>query len=146
MLSPTPRARRSDEASALMLMPAGLLVLLLLASVAVDMSLVHLRHRQALDVAGSAANDAVTAAADPGQLRQGVYRIEPAEAQRVARRTIAASDLAPHLVGAPRVLVDGSSVEVSLRVEAEHLFTGALPGAPESAVVTATVSASAVEP
>lgn len=146
MLRATQRARRSDQASALMLMPAGLLVLLLLASVAVDMSLVHLRHRQALDVAGSAANDAVTAAADPSQLRRGVYRIEPAEAQRVARRTIAASDLAPHVVGQPRVLVDGTSVQVSLRVEAKHLFTSALPGAPDTTVVTATVSATAVQP
>lgn len=138
--------RRSDRGSALILMPAALLVLLILASVAVDMSLVHMRHRQALDVAGSAANDAATAAADVGDLRQGVYRIEPAEAQRVARRTIAASDLAPHVIGRPRVVVDGVSVRVSLTVEAERFFTGALPGVPDATTITATASATAMEP
>jgi hypothetical protein len=126
-------------------MPAGLLVLLVLASVAVDMSMVHLRHRQALDVAASAANDAVTAAADPAQLRRGVYRIEPSEAREVARRTIAASGLAAHMVGPARVVVDGANVQVSITVRAEHFFTGALPGTPDSTVVTATASATAVQ-
>ena len=137
--------RRADRGSALILMPAGLLVLLVLASVAVDMSLVHMRHRQALDVAASAANDAVTAAADPAQLRRGVYRIEPTEARAVVRRTIAASGLATHMVGPARVVVDGANVQVSVTVRAEHLFTGALPGTPDSTVVTATASATAVQ-
>jgi precorrin-2 methylase len=88
----------------------------------------------------------VTAAADEGDLRRGVYRIEAAEAQRVARRTIAASDVARHVIGQPRVVVDGTTVRVSLTVEAEHLFTGAMPGVPSATTITATASAAAVEP
>ena len=60
-----------DRGSTLMLVPAGLLVVLVMASIAVDMSLVHLRQRQAVDVASGAANDAVTAAAEEGALRGG---------------------------------------------------------------------------
>ena len=44
-----------------MLVPAGLLIVLVMASIAVDMSLVHLRQRQAYDLASAAANDAATA-------------------------------------------------------------------------------------
>jgi hypothetical protein len=129
-----------------MLMPACLLIVLVLASIAVDMTLVHLRHQQALDVAASAANDAVTAGADPTSLRSGVYRVEPAEARRVVARAVQASDIGPQLSGPPRVSVDGDTVAVSLTVRADYLFTGVLPGAPDSTTITATASATAMEP
>jgi len=143
------RAAGRDErerGSALMLMPAGLLVVLVLASIAVDMTVVHLRQRQALDVAASAANDAVTAGADQTGLRAGVYRVDPAAARRVVQRAVAASDLAPHLVGSPRVSVEGDTVSVSVTVRADYIFTAALPGAPDSTTVTGTASATAVAP
>jgi hypothetical protein len=149
MLSTTPAggARcRNDRGSALMLLPAGVLIVLVLASIAVDMSLVHLRQRQGFDVAAAAANDAATAAADTRLLRAGAYEIDAAEARRVVQRSVAASDLAPHLVGAPAVTVEGDTVEVSLTVAAAHLFTGAIPGTPDRTVVTATASATATEP
>jgi len=129
-----------------MLMPACLLIVLVLASIAVDMSLVHLRHQQALDVAASAANDAATAGADPMSLRSGLYRVDPTSARRVVSRAVAASDVAAHLVGPPRVRVDGDTVEVSLTVNAKYVFTGVLPGAPRVATVTAVASATAMEP
>lgn len=140
------RPRRPDRGSVLMLMPACLLIVLVLASIAVDMSLVHLRHQQALDVAASAANDAVTAGADPASLRSGQYRIDPAAARQVVGRAVEASDLAAHLTGPPRVQVDGDTVVVSLTVKAKYVFTGVLPGAPRATTVTATASATAMEP
>jgi len=130
----------------LILVPACLLILLVLASIAVDMSLVHLRQRQALDVAASAANDAVTAGADPVALRSGVFHVEPAAARRVVARTLAASQLAPHLAGPPRVVVDGETVEVSVTLRADYLFTAVMPGTPDATTVTATASATAVSP
>ncbi len=139
-------AGRRDRGSALMLMPAGLLIVLVLASIAIDMTVVHLRQRQAMDVAASAANDAVTAGADPSGLRSGVYRVDPAAARRVVQRAVAASDLASHLAAAPRVSVTGDTVAVRLTVKADYIFTAALPGAPGSTTVTATASATAVSP
>ncbi|HEY8526879.1 MAG TPA: hypothetical protein VIL48_18045 [Acidimicrobiales bacterium] len=124
-------------------MPAGVLIVLVLASIAVDMSVVHLRKRQALDLAAAAANDAATAGADPAALREGAFRLDPAAARRVVLRTVAASELAPDLAAAPVVRVTAAGVEVTLAVEAEYVFAGVMPGAPDGAVVTATASASA---
>jgi hypothetical protein len=130
----------------LVLLPAGVLIVLVLASIAVDMSLVHLRQRQGFDLAAAAANDAATAAADEHLLRAGAYGLDPTAARRVVGRSIAASDLAPHVVGVPAVVVDGATVEVSLTVAAEHLFTGVMPGAPDRTLLSASASATATPP
>jgi hypothetical protein len=124
-------------------MPAGVLVVLILASIAVDMSVVHLRKRQALDLAAAAANDAATAAADPGALRAGDFRLDPARARDVVDSVVGASELAPLLAAEPVVAVTDEGVEVTLAVEADYVFAGAIPGAPDGAVVTATAGASA---
>lgn len=136
---------RSDRGSTLMLMPACVLVVLVLASIAVDMSLVHLRRRQAFDVAASAANDAVTAGLDPAMLRSGDYRLDPAAAQAVVLHSVGSSDLAPHLARSPEITVAVDTVEVTLAVEADYLFSGIMPGAPDGTVVTTTGSATAHE-
>lgn len=135
--------RPSDRGSALMLMPAGVLVVLILASIAVDMAVVHLRQRQALDLAAGAANDAATAAADPVALRGGDFRLDPATARAVVDRAVAASELAPDLAEAPAVEVTAEGVAVTLAVEADYVFAGVVPGAPDGTVVTATASAAA---
>lgn len=141
-------ARRPDEAdsgSVLILMPACVLVVLVLAAVAVDMSLVHLRQRQAFDVAASAANDAVTAGVDQASLRAGSYRVDPATARAVVEDAVAVSDLTPHVVRTQVARVDDQTVEVALTVRIEHLFTGVMPGVPTTSEVTATASATAHE-
>jgi antirestriction protein ArdC len=138
--------RYSDRGSALMLMPAGVLVVLILASIAVDMSVVHLRKRQALDLAAAAANDAATAAADPGSLRAGDFQLDQSLARAVVDRIVAASELAPELAAAPVVVVSDDGVEVTLAVEADYVFAAAIPGAPDGAVVTATAAATATAP
>ena len=133
-----------DRGSTLLLVPAGFLIVLIMASIAVDMSLVHLRQRQAVDVASGAANDAVTAAADEGALRGGDgVAVSQADAEAVVERIVAASDLAPEVVGAPVVRVTAASVEVELTVRADYVFAGAVPGAPDGTTVTARASARA---
>lgn len=126
-----------------MLMPAGVLVVLILASIAVDMSVVQLRKRQALDLAAAAANDAATAAADPGSLRTGDFRLDPGMARTVVAGVVAASELSPVLAADPVVVVTDDGVEVTLAVEAQYVFARAIPGAPDGTVVTATAAASA---
>ena len=94
-----------DRASVLMLVPAAVLIVLVMASITVDMALVQLRQRQAYDLAAGAANDAATAAADQGALRAGGYRVDADAARRVVERVVAASDVAPEVVGTPAVRV-----------------------------------------
>jgi hypothetical protein len=116
---------------------------MILASIAVDMSLVHLRQRQAHDLASSAANDAVTAAADHVELRNGRVQVAQADAEAVVGRIVAASDLAPQVVGAPVVRIRPSTVEVELSLRADYVFASVVPGAPDGTTVTATASARA---
>jgi hypothetical protein len=135
--------RRVDRASVLLLVPAALLIVLVMASIAVDMSLVHLRRRQAYDLAAGAANDAVTAAADEGSLRAGGYRVDPDRAQQVVERIVAASDLAPDVAAPPTVRVTGDSVSVEVSLYADYIFAGVIPGTPDGTTVTASASATA---
>jgi hypothetical protein len=132
-----------DRASVLMLVPAAVLIVLVMASIAVDMTLVQLRQRQAYDLAAGAANDAATAAADQGALRAGTYRVDAEAALRVVERVVAASDVAPEVVGAPAVRVTPDGVEVEVALRADYIFAGVVPGAPDGRTVRATATASA---
>lgn len=140
------RRQSGDRGSSLILMPAGVLIVLVLGSIAVDMAIVQLRQRQAFDLAAGAANDAATAAADVGALRSGEFRLDPARARAVVDRVVAASELAPDLAGAPVVTVTEGGVEVTLALEADYVFAGVVPGAPDGTTVTATASATASAP
>ena len=139
--------RSADErGSVLMLVPAGVLIVFVLASIAVDMSLVHLRKRQAFDLASAAANDAATAGADQAALRSGAYVIEPGSARAVVDDVVGASELAPLLAAPPSVTVTAEGVSVEITLEADYIFAGVLPGAPDGTVVAASATAVAEAP
>jgi Flp pilus assembly protein TadG len=141
------RGTRADErGSALVLAPAGVLIVLILASIAVDMSLVHLRKRQAFDLAAAAANDAATAGADQAQLRSGRYVLDAQASRGVVADVVATSHLAPHLAAPPSVSVADGRVVVEIALEADYIFAGVVPGAPDVAVVTARAAATAEPP
>ncbi len=128
-----------------MLMPAGLLIVLVLASIAVDMSLVHLRKRQAFELAAAAANDAATAGVDQGRLRTThEYVLDPDRARTVVGDVLAASELARQLARPPVVTVTGAGVRVELALEADYIFADVIPGAPDGTVVAASATATAV--
>jgi hypothetical protein len=136
-----------DRGSALMLMPAGLLIVLVLASIAVDMSVVHLRKRQAFELAAAAANDAVTAAVDQGRLRTTHdYLLDPERARAVVADVVAASEVAPELAGPPVVTVTAAGVRVELALEADYIFADVVPGAPDRTEVTGSATATAAAP
>ena len=142
----TRRDAPGDRGSVLLLAPAAVLIVLVMASIAVDMSLVHLRQRQAHDLAAQAANDAATAAADQTALRSGAYVVDPAAARRVVAAAVESSELAPNLVGAPDVAVTQEGVEVTIALDADYIFAGVVPGAPDGRTVRARASASAPAP
>jgi hypothetical protein len=134
-----------ERGSTLLLMPAGLLIVLVLASIAVDMSLVHLRKRQAFELAAAAANDAATAGVDQGHLRTTqAYVLDPERTRAVVADVVAASDLAPQLARPAVVTVSGAGVRVELALEADYIFADVVPGAPDGTVVTASATATAL--
>jgi hypothetical protein len=116
-----------------------------LASIAVDMSLVHLRKRQAFELAAAAANDAATAGVDLGRLRTTHdYVLDPERARAVVEDAVAASELAPQLARPPVVILTATGVRVELALEADYIFADVVPGAPDGTEVTASATATAV--
>ena len=115
----------------LALVPAGVLVLLILAAICVDFSTAELARQQLRDAASGAANDAAGAALDQARLRTGDGRIavDPDLARAVAARSLAATVHAPvRLTGEPEVEVVGDRVVVTLDGDAPYLFAPAIGG------------------
>ena len=135
--------RRSARASVLLLMPAALVIVLLLGAISVDAAILHLRQREAANVAFDAANDAAGAALDLDRLRADGDRVlDPATAKAVAADTIAAARVTDlRLVD---VAVVGDEVVVRVAVEARRLF-GPGFGATRVVELSATRRATAVD-
>ena len=140
----TSHRRTPDRGSVLMLMPAAVLVLVVLASIAVDFSLVGMRARALHNAAAGAANDAATAAISREGLRRGETWIDVETAQQVAARSLAARGI--DLVAPPVVTIspDGREVTIHLRATYDYVFAPAIPGAPDVFTVEATATARAL--
>jgi hypothetical protein len=133
---------RGDWGSALLLVPAGILIVLLLGSIAVDLSLVHLTRQEAADAAAAAADDTVTAALDQETLRaSGEYVIDERQARDVTAAVLAARGLATK-VSAADVALEGDTVTVTLTMPVRYVFARGVPGARHGTTVTVTASAS----
>jgi Flp pilus assembly protein TadG len=125
-----------------MLMPAGVLVVLLLGAIAVDLSLVYLRQRQASAVAVDVANDLATLALDEDAFRaDGRFELDPERAGQIGQALVAASDLAPEVVDVQIAVVGVDAVEVRLVVHVDYVFAKAIPGAADGTSVTAAATA-----
>jgi Flp pilus assembly protein TadG len=137
------RARR-QRGSVLMLMPAAVLVLVILASIAVDFAIVGMRARELHNAAAAAANDAATAALSSEGLRAGQTWVDTAAAERVASRSLAARGLVLDAPPQVSVSLDGREVTVTLRASYDYVFAPAIPRAPDEFALTATATARAI--
>lgn len=125
-----------------MLMPAGLLVVLMLGAIAFDLSALFLRQRQASSVAADLANDLASAAFDDQLFRAtGRFELDPASAADLGRQYAAASDVADSLVDVAVEVVGGDAVRVTVVLDVDYVFAGAIPGAAEGATVSASATA-----
>lgn len=139
-------ARRitGDAGSSLMLMPAAVLIVLLLGAVAVDLSIVRMAHRDLVNVAASAANDAVTDGLDAAEYRRsGAYVIDLDRANEVLDRSLAHHGLADRITGRSMALGPGpDELTVELEMEVSAVFARSLPHAASTSTVRARASAS----
>jgi hypothetical protein len=137
----------ADRGSVLMLMPAAVLVLLVLAAIAVDATVLILGEREMADLAGAAANDAAVAALGRDPLyRCGNLDLDWGQAQAAVQRVVAgrASDATSGVsAGVASIsVVDGRpEVTVTASGTVDLIFTPAVPGASMSRSVEATASA-----
>lgn len=139
-----PTAPLRDRASALLLFPAGFLVMIVLAAIAFDLSIVWLRQQQARSVASGVANDAVTAALDHAAWRAtGDYVLDPDRARSLAIEAIDASDIAAYVVDVD-VRTQGATIRIGIALEVPYVFGGAIPGSPDSLELRVDETATAV--
>jgi len=140
---------KRERGSVLLLVPAGVLVVLVLGSIAVDFAIAFLGEREVAALASAAANDAVTAAVDEAHLREtGELRLDPDRAVAVVEATLAASSTEVDL-DRPVVevtTIDGDpAVRVRLTGRIDYVFAPALPGGPDGTDVSAVAVAVAAE-
>jgi hypothetical protein len=131
-----------DRGSALMLMPAAVLIVLVLAAITVDLSLVHLGRREASAAAEAAANDAVTFGLDEAAYRRGEgYHLDPGRVRTAVKRSLSVQSTSRRWVGSPHVTIEGTRVTVTVTIRIDYLFARAIPGGPDRTTVTAVGSA-----
>lgn len=133
---------RSQRASVLMLMPAGVLIMLLLGAISFDLSLVFLRQRQASSVAVDIANDVASVAFDEEAFRaSGRFELDPARADALGRTFADSSDLAGEIVDFDVAVLGSRRVEITVTVRVDYVFAQAIPGAADGTTVTARATA-----
>ena len=137
-------ARDRDAGSALMLVPAGVLILLVLGALVLDTGTVFLGERALQGAAATAATDAVSAVDEQAFFTSGEISIDPARAEAVVDRSLAAQQLPGVVLTAPpEVVVAGRQVCVILRGDVRRVFGRGLPGFAHDARVSATAVATA---
>ena len=134
--------RRGERGSALMLMPAGVLIVLVLGALAVDSAILFLGERELADLSAAAANDAATAAiVEESFYRCGRLEIDPERAETVA--TVVARARVSDAVNLTEVGVevrnDPQPPEVAITAAGtvRLVFTPALPGQTRARAVQA---------
>lgn len=137
---------RRDEGTALMLMPAGVLIVLILGALAVDSAILFLGERELADLTAAAANDAATAALDPDAFYKcGRLRLDEDQAQSVARAvtTVRTSD-AVTLTDLAAAVDNGATppeITVTATGTVRLIFTPAVPGTSRTRIVSARSTA-----
>lgn len=136
---------RTQRGSVLMLMPAAMLIVILLGSIAVDFAVVFLGERDLVSAAAAAANDGATFGIDQEQFRAtGDIRLDPSRVEQAVNRSIEA-----HRPEERDLIVDvdvddaTNTVRVTITGTVDYIFARAIPGVDNSTTVSATSSATA---
>jgi hypothetical protein len=137
-----------ERGSALMLMPAAVLVFVVLGAISVDFAVAFLGEGEVSNAAAAAANDVAGAALDRDRLyADDALRLDPRGADRAGRSAVAAAGLDD--LDDIRVRVDVAAdqpvVTVTVSARVRYVFAKALPGGPEGVRVEATATATAEE-
>ncbi|HVM10173.1 MAG TPA: hypothetical protein VM345_17035 [Acidimicrobiales bacterium] len=138
------RPLRGDGGSALMLVPAGVLVLIMLGAIAIDSTIVALAQRELSNRTAAVANDVAGATADDEAFyRSGEVTLDQHAAERRLATSFSPAAPAPFTAWGGRATTAGRSVTVEAWGDISYLFLKALPGFPDTTRVRATSTATA---
>jgi uncharacterized membrane protein len=116
-----------------MLAPAGVLILLLLASISVDSALAYMGQRELQNTVAAAANDAATEAiknSPNGGLQSGTRAAPDAGvAQQVVNAEVMHAYSGGLTADGVQTDVDGAGVTVTAEGRVHYIFASAIPGA-----------------
>ena len=149
--SERPPVSRNESGSALILIPAGVLIVVILGAIMVDGGLAFLGEREAVNAATAAANDVVNLGFDDAHFRDtGEMRLIESNADLAAITRAAVSRresnvLIPGSVSVTVTRIDAQRAEVAVTGLVKLLLTPALPGAEHMVAVDANVTADARE-
>jgi hypothetical protein len=120
---------RADRGSALALVPAGFLVLIILGALAVDSAATYLAQRQLRDSLTAAANDAVTAGLSSSSFySRGALTLDPGRAAQVVCLSVSAqADEDLHDVQL-WMAVQGDAIRLAGAADVDAVFGRAIPG------------------
>ena len=123
-------ARRRERGTALVMVPACMLVVLGLGTVAVDGAVLHAAQRRLLAICAAAADDAAGMVDARAVQLDGTVRLDPAAARRVALARLAPARRIGEQVGPPAVRGDAAAgpVDVATTVDVRQLVFRLLPG------------------
>ncbi len=138
-----------EHGSALLLFPAGVLILVVLAALSFDLSWAFQRKRALLELADTAAEEAVTVGLDDARLRaDGAYCLDPAHAARAVQAAVDASALGASVVSVRLRDRTGAGcangVIVQLQAHSDYPFSHAIAGSSAGTTLTATAEAIAL--
>lgn len=118
-----------------MLMPAAVLVVIVLGSLAIDRAVVFGAQRDLINTAQAAANDAVTLGIDIEAVRtSGDLQYDRARIDLAIRRAVA-GDAGVVVTG---WVIQGDQLVVRLEKRVEYVFAKGIPGGPDSILMQAT--------
>lgn len=119
----------SERGSVLMLVPAGFLVLMLLAAIAVDSAVAYQARNQLHDALAAAANDAVGGAIDsPSFYSNGSVLLDSTTVASVVCRSVGAQGLGSMHGLQLEVAVSGDAVQVRGQATVDAVFGRFVPG------------------
>lgn len=124
----------------MLLFPAAVLVVVMLAAIAVDLSMLHTARRELVVATSQAADDGAAMIDRDALHRGGRPRLDAALAERVARASLALAQLRGPLVGTPTVVVDAAAgtVTVSATIRVDRFFSAGVRDATGDDLVSVT--------
>jgi len=125
--------RRGERGTALVLAPAMVLVFVVLAAIALDLTTVAGAQRAAERAVAAATDDAAGMLDGRAHQVDGAVRIDPIAAERVVRAHLSTADLPGRLEDLVIRCTD-TTVDVTARIVSPHIFLRAVPGHQDEAL------------